>query len=105
MSSLSNGLSHCVNHTMEAALTEAECSHCESLSLTKEVSRTISILCSTPGSVLDLGHLNRSLMRRLFKMLTLKLILVQVWDWFIFVDLKDTYFHIQIAVPPSTDRS
>lgn len=45
----------------------------------------------------NLIHLNRSLMRLQFRRLTSELILAQVWDWLILVDLKDTYFHIQIA--------
>ncbi len=45
-------------------------------------------------------------MRRLFRMITLKQILLQVCpaDWFLSLDLKDAYFHIQIA-PPTTDGS
>ncbi len=49
--------------------------------------------------ILDLKLLNRDLMRRLFRMITLKQILSQICpgDWFFSLDLKDTYFHIQIA--------
>ncbi|KAI2662214.1 ORF V: Enzymatic polyprotein [Labeo rohita] len=49
--------------------------------------------------ILDLRHLNRALMKRPFKMLTLKQILshVRPGDWFLSLDLKDTYFHIQIV--------
>ena len=49
--------------------------------------------------ILDLRLLNLSLMRRKFKMLTLKQILAQICpeDWFCSLDLKDAYFHIQIA--------
>ncbi|KAL0186275.1 hypothetical protein M9458_017945, partial [Cirrhinus mrigala] len=49
--------------------------------------------------ILDLRHLNRALMKRPFKMLTLKQILshVRPGDWFLTLDLKDAYFHIQIA--------
>ncbi|KAI2647445.1 Transposon Ty3-G Gag-Pol polyprotein [Labeo rohita] len=49
--------------------------------------------------ILDLRHLNRALMKRPFKMLTLKQILshVRPGDWFLSLDLKDAYFHIQIA--------
>ncbi len=38
-------------------------------------------------------------MQRPFRMLTLKQILAQIQpeDWFLSVDLKDAYFHIQIA--------
>ncbi len=43
--------------------------------------------------------LNHALMRRLFRMITLKQILSQIrtGDWFCSLDLKDAYFHIQIA--------
>ncbi|KAI2656961.1 Transposon Ty3-G Gag-Pol polyprotein [Labeo rohita] len=49
--------------------------------------------------ILDLRRLNQALMRRPFKMLTLKQILLHVrsGDWFLSLDLKDAYFHIQIA--------
>ncbi len=49
--------------------------------------------------ILDHRHLNRSLMRPLFKMLTLKQIIAQIGpeDWFLSVDLNDASFHIQIA--------
>ncbi len=49
--------------------------------------------------ILDLRLLNRALVRRLFRMLTLKQILAQIRpeDWLLSVDLKDAYFHIQIA--------
>ncbi len=49
--------------------------------------------------ILDLRRLNYSLYRGKFKMLTLKSILSQVQegDWFITVDLKDAYFHIQVV--------
>ncbi len=48
--------------------------------------------------ILDLRYLNRTLMRRLFRMITLKQILSQICpgDWFFSLDLKDAYFHIQI---------
>ncbi len=51
--------------------------------------------------ILDLRHLNCALMRRPFRMITLKQILLQVCpvDWFLLLDLKDAYFHIQIAPP------
>ncbi len=47
----------------------------------------------------DLRPINRALGKRPFRMLKLKQILAQIspGDWFAFVDLKDTYFHIQIA--------
>ncbi len=49
--------------------------------------------------ILDLRHLNRTLMKWPFRMITLKQILSQVCpgDWFFSLDLKDAYFHIQIA--------
>ncbi len=49
--------------------------------------------------ILDLRRLNHALMRRPFRMITLKQILSQIrtGDWFCSLDLKDAYFHIQIA--------
>ncbi len=49
--------------------------------------------------ILDLRPINRALGKRPFRMLTLKQILAQIrpGDWFASVDLKDVYFHIQIA--------
>ncbi len=49
--------------------------------------------------ILDLRPINRALSKRPFRMLTLKQILAQIHpgDWFASVDLKDAYFHIQIA--------
>ncbi len=49
--------------------------------------------------ILDLRPINRALGKRPFRMLTLKQILAQIrpGDWFASVDLKDAYFHIQIA--------
>ncbi len=49
--------------------------------------------------ILDLRRLNHALMRRPFRMITLKQILSQICteDWFCSLDLKDAYFHIQIA--------
>ncbi len=49
--------------------------------------------------VLDLRPINHSLYKLVFKMTTLKQILAQIrpGDWFVLVDLKNTYFHIQIA--------
>ncbi len=49
--------------------------------------------------ILDLKRLNHALMRRPFRMITLKQILSQIRteDWFCSLDLKDAYFHIQIA--------
>ncbi len=50
-------------------------------------------------TILDLRPINRALGKRPFRMLTLKQILAQIrpGDWFASVDLKDAYFHIQIA--------
>ncbi len=49
-------------------------------------------------TILDLHRLNYSLCRGKFRMLMLKSILSQVQegDWFVTVDLKDAYFHIQV---------
>ncbi len=49
--------------------------------------------------ILDLRRLNHALMRRPFRMITLKQILSQIRteDWFCSLDLKDAYFHIQIV--------
>ncbi len=49
--------------------------------------------------ILDLRRLNHALMRRPFRMITLKQILSQIrtGDWFCSLHLKDAYFHIQIA--------
>ncbi len=49
--------------------------------------------------ILDLRRLNHALMRRPFRMITLKQILshIPTEDWFCSLDLKDAYFHIQIA--------
>ncbi len=50
-------------------------------------------------AILDLHRLNYSLCRGKFRMLTLKSILSQVQevDWFVTVNLKDAYFHIQVV--------
>ncbi|XP_016146708.1 interferon-inducible GTPase 5-like [Sinocyclocheilus grahami] len=47
--------------------------------------------------ILELTLLNRALAKRSFKMITVKQILahIQPGDWFISVDLKDAYFHIE----------
>ncbi len=49
--------------------------------------------------ILDLGRLNLSLYKGKFKMLTLKTIMSQIQggDWFVTIDLKDAYFHIQVV--------
>ena len=49
--------------------------------------------------ILDLRHLNSSLMHWSFKMMTVKKIFAHICpeDWFLTVDLKDAYFHIHIA--------
>ncbi|XP_073720453.1 uncharacterized protein [Misgurnus anguillicaudatus] len=48
--------------------------------------------------ILDLRHLNRSVAKLKFKMLTIKQIVTQIRseDWFVTIDLKDAYFHISI---------
>ncbi len=48
--------------------------------------------------ILDLRCLNFSLYKGKFKMLTMKTIMSQIQggDWFVTIDLKDAYFHIQI---------
>ncbi len=54
--------------------------------------------------ILEPRRLNHALMRRSFRMITLKQILSQIrtGDWFCSLDLKDAYFHIQIAPPSQT---
>ncbi|MGL5643349.1 MAG: reverse transcriptase domain-containing protein, partial [Metamycoplasmataceae bacterium] len=49
--------------------------------------------------ILDLRRLNFSLYKGKFKMLTLKFIIAQIraGDWFVSIDLKDAYFHIQVT--------
>ncbi|MGL5565083.1 MAG: reverse transcriptase domain-containing protein, partial [Plesiomonas sp.] len=49
--------------------------------------------------ILDLRRLNLALRVSKFKMLTLKSILNQIrqGDWFVTIDLKDAYFHIQVV--------
>ncbi len=49
--------------------------------------------------ILDLRPLNRALSKRSFKMITLRQILshIRPGDWCISMDLKDAYFHIQVA--------
>ncbi len=48
--------------------------------------------------ILDLRRFNFSLYKGKFKMLTIKTIMSQVQegDWFVTIDLKDAYFHIQV---------
>ncbi len=48
--------------------------------------------------ILDLRHLNHSLRRFRFKMLTIPTIVSQIRseDWFVTIDLKDSYFHVSI---------
>ncbi len=50
-------------------------------------------------SILDLRRLNFSLYKGKFKMLTMRTIMSQVQegDWFVTIDLKDAYFHIQVV--------
>ncbi len=49
--------------------------------------------------ILDLRCLNFSLYKGRFKMLTTKTIMSQIQggDWFVTIDLKDAYFHIQVV--------
>ncbi len=49
--------------------------------------------------IFDFRHLNRALMKRPFKIITLNPILSQICpgDWFFSLDLRDAYFLIQIA--------
>ncbi len=49
--------------------------------------------------ILDLRHFNFSLYKGKFKMLTMKTIMSQVQrgDWFVTINLKDAYFHIQVV--------
>ncbi len=49
--------------------------------------------------ILDLRRFNFSLYKGKFKMLTMKTIMSQVQggDWFVTIDLKDAYFHIQVV--------
>ncbi len=49
--------------------------------------------------ILDLWRFNFSLYKGKFKMLTIKTIMSQVQegDWFVTIDLKDVYFHIQVV--------
>ncbi|KAI2647325.1 Transposon Ty3-G Gag-Pol polyprotein [Labeo rohita] len=48
--------------------------------------------------IIDLRHLNRSVMKLKFKMLTIKQVVSQIRseDWFVTIDLKDAYFHVSI---------
>ncbi len=50
--------------------------------------------------ILDLQCLNFSLYKGKFKMLTMRTIMSQVQegDWFVTIDLKDAYFHIQVVL-------
>ncbi len=50
-------------------------------------------------TILNLRHLNRTLMKRPFRMFTSKQILSQICpgDWLFSLDLKNAYFHIQLA--------
>ncbi len=49
--------------------------------------------------ILDIRRLNFSLYKGKFKMLTMRTIMSQVQegDWFVTIDLKDAYFHIQVV--------
>ncbi len=48
--------------------------------------------------ILDLCELNRYLRSYKFKMLTIKMIVsqIQLGDWFVTINLKDAYFHVEI---------
>lgn len=48
-------------------------------------------------TILDLRPKNNALAKCSFKMITVKQILTHMQPWFISVDLRDAYFHIQIA--------
>ncbi len=52
--------------------------------------------------ILYLRRLNLSLYKGKFKMLTMKTVMSQIQggDWFVTIDLKDAYFHIQYKVLP-----
>ncbi len=77
----------------------------EELPPTRKKSGFYSRYCSVPKKdgglhpILDLHRLNRALRVSKFKMLTVKSILSQIQprDWFVTIDLKDAYFHIQIV--------
>ncbi len=49
-------------------------------------------------AILYLWHLNHSLRRFMFKMLTIPTIVshIRSEDWFVMIDLKDAYFHVSI---------
>ncbi len=49
--------------------------------------------------ILDLRRFNFSLYKGKFKMLTIKTFMSQIQegDWFVTIDLKDAYFHIQVV--------
>ncbi len=49
--------------------------------------------------ILDMRRLNLSLYKGKFKMLTMKTIMSQIQgkDWFVTINLKDAYFHIQVV--------
>ncbi|XP_073721072.1 uncharacterized protein [Misgurnus anguillicaudatus] len=48
--------------------------------------------------ILDLRALNKAVKALKFKMLTVKTVVAQIqhYDWFVTIDLKDAYFHIEI---------
>ncbi len=58
-----------------------------------------SLAPSWKSRPLDLRRLNLSLYKGKFKMLTMRTIMSQVQegDWFVTIDLKDAYFHIQVV--------
>lgn len=49
--------------------------------------------------ILVFRPINQALHKRVFRIITVKLILAQISprDWFMSVDLKDAFFHIQVA--------
>ena len=48
--------------------------------------------------ILELRHLNRSVMPLMFRMLTINQVVSQISseDWFVTINLRDAYFHISI---------
>ncbi|KAI2644245.1 Transposon Ty3-I Gag-Pol polyprotein [Labeo rohita] len=48
--------------------------------------------------IIDFRHLNRSVMKLKFKMLTVKQVMSQIRseDWFVTIDLKDALFHVSV---------
>ncbi len=67
--------------------------------LMQPVCTAVSTPCHAGRLILDLRLLNYALMKRSFRMITWKQILPQICpgDWFMSLDLKDAYFHIQVG--------